>query len=258
MSDITVTGPTTEVIEITIPGAPGPPGQPGPQGAGGVQGPTGPAGPIGPTGFHGPPGGFTVAAVVPDTSHLPAAPTPAQAGMVWLVGTTRYVVYWWNGTAWQTLNIAAGPQGPTGLTGPTGPAGPQGVVGPTGAQGPVGSTGPAGATPTSPLWQPLPALTSPWAVVAGSTCQYLSDAWGRVQLRGEVYYPGANPPDLSIITTCPVGAPTHNTTQFAVEDVIPTRVYRVDVHTDGNIYLRFPALNTTGQLFLDTISWQTQ
>jgi hypothetical protein len=65
--------------------------------------------------------------------------------MVWLVGTTSYVVYWWNGTTWQTLNIAAGPQGPPGTTGATGPAGPQGVIGPAGAQGPTGPQGATGA-----------------------------------------------------------------------------------------------------------------
>ena len=150
MSDITVTGPTADVIEITTPGMPGPPGAPGPQGPGGVQGPTGPAGPVGPSGPHGPPGGFTIADVVPDISYLPAAPAAGQEGMVWLVGTTSYVVYWWNGTAWQTLNVATGPQGPVGPAGPTGAQGPQGAAGPTGAQGPVGPTGAAAPIVTAP------------------------------------------------------------------------------------------------------------
>ena len=165
MTDAIVITPENDVIEILTPGLPGPPGQPGPQGPGGVQGPTGPAGPVGPSGPQGPPGGFVVAAVVPDVSHLPAAPTSAQAGQVWLVGTTSYVVYWWNGTAWQTLNMAAGPQGPPGPAGPTGPAGPQGAVGPTGAQGPVGATGATGGMdqllPAS--WQDASSLlVTPW------------------------------------------------------------------------------------------------
>jgi len=256
MSDITLSGPAADVIEISVPGMPGPPGQPGPQGAGGVQGPTGPAGPTGPTGHAGPPGGFTIAGTVATSNLLPATPAPGQEGMVWLVGTTSYVVYWWNGTAWQTLNIASGPQGPFGPTGATGGAGPQGVIGPTGAQGPAGATGPTGTTPASPIWQPLTTLVSPWTAL--TTIQYLSNAWGQVRLRGEVSFPGGNPSDQSIIATCPVAAPKQTTTLFTVEDVIPARVYRVDVNTDGRIYLRFPALNTTGQLFLDGISWQTQ
>jgi len=260
MSDITTTGPTSEVIEITIPGAPGPPGQPGPQGAGGVQGPTGAAGPPGPTGPVGPPGGFTIAGTGPDTSYLPAQPAPGQEGMVWLIGTTSFQVYWWNGSAWEVLNLGAGPQGPTGPAGSTGAAGPQGVVGPTGAQGPVGATGAAGANPPTPQWQALPEIESPWTEMPGSTCQFLYDGWGRVQLRGEVYFPGGNPPDMSLITMCPsnAGPPTETTTCFAVEDVVPARVYRVEVNADGRILLRFPALNTTGNLFLDTVSWQTQ
>lgn len=258
MSDITISGPPADVIEISVPGMPGPPGQPGPRGAGGVQGPTGPAGPPGPTGPQGPPGGFTVAGTVATSNLLPAQPAPGQEGMVWLVGTTTFQVYWWNGTAWQVLNLGAGPQGPTGPAGPTGATGPQGVIGPTGAQGPVGSTGPAGTTPAPPIWQALPQLVAPWEEVPGSVCQYMLDAWGRCTLRGEVYYPGGNPKDQSAIAICPAGAPTAVTTNFAVEDVIPARVYRVDVETDGKLYLRFPALNTTGQLFLDGISWQTQ
>jgi len=258
MSDITVTGPTADVIEITTPGLPGPPGQPGPQGAGGVQGPTGPSGPSGPSGPAGPPGGFTIAGTGPDTSYLPAAPTPGQEGMVWLIGTTSYVVYWWNGTAWQTLNMSAGPQGPSGPAGPTGTAGSQGVVGPTGAQGPVGPTGPAGTTPSTPTWQAL-TLLSPWVAITNSKIEYMLDAWGRVQLRGEVYYPGGNPSDMTVIADCPTNTtPTQTVTVPAIEDVIPARVYRVDVDIDGKIYLRFPAGNSTGQLFLDSVSWMTQ
>jgi len=262
MSDATVTTPEIDVIEIVTPGLPGPPGQPGPRGPGGVQGPTGPAGPVGPSGPQGPPGGFVVAAVVPDVSHLPAAPTSAQAGQVWLVGTTSYVVYWWNGTAWQTLNMAAGPQGPPGPAGPTGPAGPQGAVGPTGAQGPVGATGATGGMdqllPAS--WQDASSLlVTPWKALPGSLISYSLDGFGRCQLRGEVYFQGGNPGDASIIMTCPPGTtPTQNATLAAIEDVIPTRVYRVDVRTDGNIVLRFPVPQSTGQLFLDSLIWSKE
>ena len=259
MSDVTIDALTPDIVEILTPGLPGPPGAPGPQGAGGIQGPPGPPGPTGPAGPLGPPGGFTIGGTGPDTSYLPAAPTAEQQGMVWLIGTTTYIVYWWNGTAWQVLNMSAGPQGPAGPTGPTGPQGGQGAVGPTGAQGPVGATGPAGTTPVPPLWQPLLTLVSPWAPVHSSNLDYLVDPWGRVQLRGEIYFPNGNPPDMSVIATCPLGTtPTQTATVFVVEDVTPARVYRVDIDADGKIYLRFPALNTTGQLFLDTVSWMTQ
>jgi hypothetical protein len=260
MSDITVTGPTTEVIEISVPGMPGPPGQPGPQGPGGVQGPTGPAGPSGPVGPQGPPGGFVIADTVTDVSYLPAAPTAAQEGMVWLVGTTSYVVYWWNGTAWQTLSMAAGPQGPPGPIGPIGSAGTQGATGPTGAQGPVGPAGIDGGMGQliQPTWvDGTSLLTSPWQPVAGSTVQYIIDPWGRCSLWGEVFYPGGNPPDDSAIMQIPPGmTPTiQDVTLPVMEDTNPARVYRVDVRTTGNIVLRFPALNTTGKLFLDSITW---
>lgn len=262
MTDAIVITPETDVIEILTPGLPGPPGMPGPRGPGGVQGPAGPTGPVGPVGFHGPPGGFVVAAVVPDTSHLPATPTTAQSGQVWLVGTTTYVVYWYNGTAWQTLNVVAGPQGPPGSTGAAGTAGPQGVVGPTGAQGPVGPTGATGgmAQLFPPTWANASSLlVTPWKVVTNSLVSYYIDGFGRCQLRGEVFFQGGNPGDASIIMTCPPNStPKQNATLYAVEDVIPTRVYRVDVRTDGNIVLRFPVTYSTGQLFLDSLSWSTQ
>jgi hypothetical protein len=259
-SVLTVTGPTADVIEITTPGMPGPPGAPGPQGPGGVQGPTGPAGPIGPGGPHGPPGGFIVGGTGPDTSYLPAAPTAAQQGMVWLIGTTSYVVYWWNGTAWQTLNMVAGPQGPAGSTGTAGPTGPQGVVGPTGAQGPVGPTGPTGGSNllVKPSWQSATSLlVSPW-VAAGPPISYLIDGWGRCQLRGEISY-GGSPADGVTVMACPPGAtPTQTVTLPVIEDCMPARVYRVEVNADGKIYLRYPSADTTGKLFLDSLSWMTQ
>jgi hypothetical protein len=261
MSDITVTGPTTEVIEISVPGLLGPPGPPGPTGADGVQGPPGPPGPGGPSGPQGPPGGFVIAAIVPDISHLPAAPTAAQAGMVWLVGTTGYVVYWWNGTTWQTLDITVGPQGPPGPQGIPG-VGDQGATGPTGAQGPVGPPGPPGGMGSlvQPTWvDASPFLASPWRAVTGSSVRYAVDAWATCWLGGEIYFPGGNPTDNTRIMACPPGTtpPVQSITTFAVEDVIPARMYRVDIRTDGNIYLRFPALNTTGQLFLDSITWMS-
>jgi hypothetical protein len=173
--------------------------------------------------------------------------------------TETYQTWFYDPVAgWQQLEIVAGPQGPPGAAGATGAIGGQGVVGPTGAQGPVGATGPAGTTPASPTWQPL-TLLAPWVAVTNSIISYMLDAWGRIRLRGEVYYPNGNPPDLSPIANCPSGTvPKQTTTLAVIEDVIPARVYRVDVNTDGKIYLRFPALNTTGQLFLDGISWQTQ
>ena len=257
-----VTTPTQDVIEILTPGLPGPAGPPGPIGPGGVQGPNGPTGPPGPNGPQGPPGGFVIAAVVPDTSYLPATPTAAQAGMVWLVGTTSYVVWYYSAPAsgWLTLNIASGPQGPPGSMGPTGNIGGQGVAGPQGPQGPLGPQGAPGGMSdlVQPGWVDASMyLASPWQVVPGSGVFSVTDAWGRCSLMGEIYFPGGNPGDGVPIMACPPSTTPQfqNITTLAVEDVIPARVYRVDIRTDGNIYLRFPALNTTGQLFLDSITW---
>lgn len=183
--------------------------------------------------------------------------------MVWLVGTTSYVVYYYNTqTGWQILNIASGPQGPPGAAGATGLTGPQGVPGGTGPQGPVGPQGIPGnmGTLVQPSWHDATSLlASPWVAVVGSTLSYLIDAWGRCQLRGEIFYSSGNPVDGTTMMACPPGTtPTKTVSLPAIEDVIPARVYRVDVSTDGNIYLRSPALNTTGQLFLDNLSWMTQ
>jgi hypothetical protein len=111
-----------------------------------------------------------------------------------------------------------------------------------------------------PIWSDASTLlVSPWQVLAGSNVDYLVDAWGRVQLRGEVFFSGGNPQDGSIIMACPTGTtPTQKAVVPAVEDVIPARTYRVEIGTDGNIRLRFPAMNTTGQLFLDSVTWMTQ
>jgi hypothetical protein len=259
MSDITVTGPTADVIEITVPGLPGPQGPPGPYGPGGVQGPTGYTGDVGPQGPPGPPGGFVIADSVPDTSYLPAQPTAEQMGMVWLVGAPPVVYFWSPGTStWVTLDIAVGPTGPPGASGMGGVQGDQGNTGPTGAQGPMGPTGPAGTSPLPPVWQPLLTLMSPWQVIPNSHLEFMLDPWGHCTLRGEVFFPGGNPPDQSPICACPAGAPTQTATLYAIQDVIPAQGYRVDVNIDGTIYLRFPPLNSTGQLFLDGISWYTQ
>lgn len=260
MSSPIITSPAPDVIEILTPGLPGPSGPPGPQGPGGVQGPTGPAGPVGAPGVPGPPGGFVITGVVPDPGQLPASPTP---GEVWLVGTSSYVVYYFDSiSGWMTLNIATGPQGPAGPAGPTGTSGSQGIQGPTGAQGPVGPAGPTGSMNdlVAPVWHDGSSLlVTPWAELAGSKVNYLTDAWGRCQLSGEVYYQGGNPPNSSIVMACPPGTtPTQTLTVIAVEDVIPARFYRLDIGTDGNIRLRFPLSNTTGQLFLDSVSWMTQ
>jgi hypothetical protein len=109
----------------------------------------------------------------------------------------------------------------------------------------------------APAWQDLtPDLVAPWEAVASSSVDFLVDAWGRCQLAGEIFLPGGNPTDGSIMLTCPAGTtPAHNVTVMATEDVIPARFYRIDIGTDGNIRLRFPLTNTTGQLFLDSVSW---
>jgi hypothetical protein len=259
MSDITVTGPTSEVIEISVPGLLGPPGPPGPQGPGGIQGPPGYQGNEGPVGPQGPPGGFTIAGVVMDESYLPAVPDASQLGMVWVVGNPPVVWFYDTTAGWMTLDVAVGPQGLAGDTGLSGGAGEQGPVGPTGAQGPVGPAGADGVAPLAPTWQPFLTLLSPWAPIPTSQVEYLVDVWGRVQLRGEVFYRGGSPPDMSPIATCPSGTtPTQTVTLYAIQDVTPAQVYRVDVNMDGTIYLRFPATTSTGQLFLDGLSWMTQ
>jgi hypothetical protein len=85
---------------------------------------------------------------------------------------------------------------------------------------------------------------------------YLTDTWNRVQLAGEIFYPPGNPSDGSQILQCPpLTAPGNPVTLVTVEDVIPARYYRVDVFASGSVELRFPALNTTGQIFLDSLSW---
>jgi hypothetical protein len=182
--------------------------------------------------------------------------------MVWLVGTTSYIVHFYDPVAhWMTLNIAAGPQGPSGPAGPPGAAGGQGAVGPTGAQGLTGPQGPPGGVEQlisfAPQWQDvINNVVPPWKAVANSPVLFMSNAFGRCQLSGEVFYPGGNPPDGSIIMQVPSGAlPTSNSVFSAIEDVTPARVYRVDVQTDGNVVLRFPAKNTSGQLFLDNLAW---
>jgi hypothetical protein len=109
----------------------------------------------------------------------------------------------------------------------------------------------------APQWVDLtPQLVTPWKAVPGSQLQWMVDAWGRAQLAGEVYYPGGNPPDRSVIFQCPPGTiPVQTRTVTVVEDVVPARFYRVDINIDGSIRLRFPLANSTGQLFLDNVSW---
>jgi hypothetical protein len=110
-----------------------------------------------------------------------------------------------------------------------------------------------------PSWQDATSLlANPWVEV-GAPSSYLIDGWGRCQLRGEISYPGGNPVDYTVLMDCPPGTtPTQSVSLPAIEDVNPARVYRVEVNADGKIYLRSPALNTTGQLFLDSVSWMTQ
>ena len=250
----------TEIIEILTPGLPGPPGPVGPGGPQGHQGPAGSVGPAGPTGAQGPPGGFVIAAIVTSTSFLPAVPQPADMGKVWLVGTSSYTVHFYDPVAgWQVLPIASGPQGPQGPQGPAGPTGLQGAPGPTGSQGNTGPQGPQGGMSqlVAPNWNDLTAqLVSPWKTVPGSSVSWMTDAWGRAQLAGEVFFPGGSPTDGSIILQCPPGTtPTQTRTLMAIEDVVPARFYRIDVGVDGNIRLRFPLNNSTGQVFLDSLSW---
>jgi hypothetical protein len=109
----------------------------------------------------------------------------------------------------------------------------------------------------APQWQDFSVLvTAPWKIMPGSQSHFLVDAWGRCQLTGEVYYPGGNPPDGSIMAQCPPGTiPALTTTLVATEDVTPARFYRVDIGTDGNIRLRFPLRTSSGQVFLDSVSW---
>lgn len=254
-----VTTTDENLIEILVPGLPGPPGPPGPVGPGGVQGNLGPPGPVGPAGIQGPPGGFLIAGVVTDISYLPAPPAPDQMGMVWLVGTPPVVYYYDPATGWMTLDIAVGPQGPAGTTGNAGSPGSQGAVGPAGPAGAVGPAGPPGGMQDliPPDWNDLTSyIVSPWEPVPYSRVMYLVDAWGRCQLAGEIFYPNGNPPDGSTMIQCPpLTAPSNPTTLSAVEDVIPARSYRVDILPSGYAELRFPALNTTGQIFLDNLAW---
>ena len=261
MTDAIVITPTENIVEILVPGLPGPPGPPGPTGPGGVQGDVGQQGPAGPAGPQGPPGGFLIAAVVTDTSYLPAVPAANQLGMVWLVGTPPVVWFYDPVAGWMVLDIAVGPQGPPGPSGAPGAQGNQGATGPVGAQGAVGPAGTPGGMQdlVPPGWNDLnPFIASPWKVVPASNARYLVDAWGRCQLAGEIYYPGGNPRDGSAMVQCPpLTYPSENVTVTAVEDVIPARYYRVDIGIDGYVRLRFPATNTTGQVFLDGVSWIT-
>jgi len=108
-----------------------------------------------------------------------------------------------------------------------------------------------------PQWQDISVLLqSPWKVVSGSSMLFMQDAWGRCQLRGEIYLPNGNPQDRSVMLNLPTGtAPSQTTTVMCAEDVIPARSYRVDVGIDGTVTLRFPAMNTTGLIFLDAATW---
>jgi hypothetical protein len=112
----------------------------------------------------------------------------------------------------------------------------------------------------APQWLDATALVMPpFLPVPQSKIQYMVDAWGRVQLHGEIGYQGGNPGDGVVIMQCPSGTtPPNPVTVMAVEDVAPARMYRVDVQTDGNLYLRFPVPHSTGLMFLDNISWMTQ
>jgi hypothetical protein len=84
------------------------------------------------------------------------------------------------------------------------------------------------------------------------------DTWGRVQLKGELYYPNGSPPDGSVMLQCPTNThPSQTFTLIATEDVTPARFYRVDVMPDGTVRLKFPLRNTTGQIFLDGLTWVT-
>lgn len=261
MSNAIVTSPQENVIEILTPALPGPPGPPGPHGADGIQGSQGPPGVAGPAGPQGPPGGFLIAASITDISYLPAVPAPADMGKVWLVGTPPVVYFYDPVNHWITLDIAVGPQGPAGNQGPVGAAGQQGPVGPMGPQGLTGPQGPPGGVEQliafAPQWQDIYNLVvPPWKPVPGSVILFISNPFGRCTLAGEVFYPGGDPPDGSVILRVPRGTvPTQDCTFPAVEDVTPARFYRVDVQTDGNIRLRFPPKNSTGQLFLDNIAW---
>ncbi|MCF6142535.1 collagen-like protein [Flavobacterium sp. K77] len=79
-----------------------------------------------------------------------AIATPATGLMVYQTDATAGF-YFYNGTAWTSLNGAGtpGPQGPQGIqgeVGPQGPTGPQGIAGTNGAAGATGAQGPQGLT----------------------------------------------------------------------------------------------------------------
>jgi hypothetical protein len=111
-----------------------------------------------------------------------------------------------------------------------------------------------------PQWQDGTSLVaSPWTISPVASVSYLIDSWGRCQLRGEIFYPGGNPADNVVLMECPPNAtPTQALNLPVIEDSTPARVYRVEVNIDGKIYLRYPSANTTGHLFLDSLSWMTQ
>jgi Collagen triple helix repeat (20 copies) len=167
-------GPTGAPGPQGPPGAMGPPGAtgaPGPQGLQGPQGPTGAPGPQGPPGAMGPPGA-TGAPGPQGPIGVTGSPGPSVFKGDWNTTTTydpgdevlrsgdAFVARITNtnvdpatdnGTYWEDLRGAPGPQGPPGAMGPPGatgapgPQGPQGPQGPTGAPGPQGPPGAPGA-----------------------------------------------------------------------------------------------------------------
>ena len=249
------------VVEILVPGLPGPPGSAGPTGMQGPAGASGPQGPMGPFGPQGPPGGFVIGGTVVNVSDLPAS--PASPDQVWLVGTTSYVTYYHTPSGWQQLTSVSGPQGPQGPQGIVGPMGLQGPAGSTGAQGVIGPPGPATLAPPPPLpgWNDLtPYVLLPWKVMPGIRTEFMLTLTGYCRLRGEVFFPGGSPLDNSQIFSCPANVtPSLQVLGLmACEDVVPARFYRVDVGTDSTARLRFPLANTTGQMILDGLSWMIQ
>ena len=128
-------------------GATGTTGVTGSQGGTGAVGATGATGPIGNTGVTGSTGGAGVAGATGATG------TIGGAGATGLTGST-------------------GIAGIAGITGPTGAMGVGGVTGATGVAGPKGETGAAGATTTMLPMVTLPAQTTSFVELVGSSEQF--------------------------------------------------------------------------------------
>lgn len=106
-----------------------------------IRGPQGETGPTGPRG-----NGLVIGGTASSVETLPSA--SEHNGESWIVDG---VMYYSNGTSWESAGSVQGPKGDTGDTGPAGPAGATGPQGPKGDKGDTGAQGPAGPQgPTGP------------------------------------------------------------------------------------------------------------